>query len=61
VSGAQAATDATATQMGAAAKRAAHVSAATEPTTMSGGERKRVSGQSPTESGSRHQDDQGLT
>src|SRR5262249_48796081 len=71
VSGAQAATDATATHgtaemapakttahMSAAAKRAPHVSAAAEPTS---GERKRVSGQSPTESGSRHQDDHGLT
>jgi hypothetical protein len=42
----------------AAGEPAAYVSAATEPT---GGERKRVSGQSPTESGSRHQGDHGLT
>jgi len=53
--------------MSAAAKRAAHVSAAAEPaayvsaTEATGGERKCVSGQSPTQSGSRHQGDHGLT
>src|SRR5262245_38016792 len=42
------------THMGAAAEPAAYVSAPTEPTA---GARKCVSGQSPTESGSRHQGD----
>jgi hypothetical protein len=59
------ATNVAAAHVSAAAEPAAHMSATTETATVSAptspAARKRVSGQSPCESGSRRQDDHSLT